>query len=75
MVNRNIEFFGLDDVIPGNLNERVPRARQDPHRAQLVSIAASSDRMSPKMLPVTITSNAGGACTSCAVALSGRSCR
>src|SRR5215471_11204135 len=21
----NIEFFGLDDVMPGNLNERVPR--------------------------------------------------
>jgi hypothetical protein len=24
-VNPNIEFFGLDDVLPGNLNERVPR--------------------------------------------------
>ena len=24
-VNPNIEFFGLDDVMPGNLNERVPR--------------------------------------------------
>jgi peptidoglycan/xylan/chitin deacetylase (PgdA/CDA1 family) len=24
-VNPNIEFFGLDDVTPGNLNERVPR--------------------------------------------------
>src|SRR5258708_19982709 len=23
--NPNIEFFGLDDVMPGNLNERVPR--------------------------------------------------
>jgi len=26
-VNPNIEFFGLDDVMPGNLNERVPRER------------------------------------------------
>ncbi len=26
-VNPNIEFFGLDDVMPGNLNERVPRDR------------------------------------------------
>jgi allantoinase len=34
-VNPNIEFFGLDDVMPGNLNERVPRAHQDPERAQL----------------------------------------
>src|ERR1700737_5356348 len=25
LVNPNIEFFGLDDVMPGNLNERVPR--------------------------------------------------
>ena len=24
-VNPNIEFFGLDDVMPGNQNERVPR--------------------------------------------------
>ena len=24
-VNPNIEFFGLDDVMPGNVNERVPR--------------------------------------------------
>ena len=24
-INPNIEFFGLDDVMPGNLNERVPR--------------------------------------------------
>jgi hypothetical protein len=24
-VNPNIEFFGLDDVMPGNLNDRVPR--------------------------------------------------
>ena len=24
-VNPNIEFFGLDDVMPGNLNARVPR--------------------------------------------------
>jgi hypothetical protein len=24
-LNPNIEFFGLDDVMPGNLNERVPR--------------------------------------------------
>src|SRR5258708_2312094 len=24
-VNPNIEFFGLDDLMPGNLNERVPR--------------------------------------------------
>jgi hypothetical protein len=24
-VNPNVEFFGLDDVIPGNLNDRVPR--------------------------------------------------
>src|SRR4051812_467739 len=24
-VNPNIEFFGLDDVMPGNLNKRVPR--------------------------------------------------
>src|SRR5437762_13270047 len=24
-VNPNIEFFGLDDVMPGNLNERMPR--------------------------------------------------
>jgi hypothetical protein len=23
-VNPNIEFFGLDDIMPGNLNERVP---------------------------------------------------
>jgi len=23
-VNPNIEFFGLDDVMPGNLNERMP---------------------------------------------------
>jgi allantoinase len=26
-VNPNIEFFGLDDVMPGNQNERVPRDR------------------------------------------------
>ena len=26
-VNPNIEFFGLDDVMPGNQNERVPRNR------------------------------------------------
>jgi allantoinase len=26
-VNPNIEFFGLDDVMPGNVNERVPRER------------------------------------------------
>ena len=26
-VNPNIEFFGLDDVMPGNRNERVPRDR------------------------------------------------
>ena len=24
-VNPNIEFFGLDDVMPGTVNERVPR--------------------------------------------------
>ena len=24
-INPNIEFFGLDDVMPGNQNERVPR--------------------------------------------------
>jgi len=24
-VNPNTEFFGLDDVMPSNLNERVPR--------------------------------------------------
>ena len=24
-VNPNIEFFGLDDVMPNNVNERVPR--------------------------------------------------
>jgi allantoinase len=24
-INPNVEFFGLDDVMPGNLNERVPR--------------------------------------------------
>ena len=24
-VNPNVEFFGLDDVMPGNLNDRVPR--------------------------------------------------
>jgi allantoinase len=24
-VNPNIEFFGLDDVMPGNVNERMPR--------------------------------------------------
>jgi hypothetical protein len=24
-LNPNIEFFGRDDVMPGNLNERVPR--------------------------------------------------
>jgi hypothetical protein len=24
-VNPNVEFFGLDDVMPGKLNERVPR--------------------------------------------------
>ena len=30
-VNPNIEFFGLDDVMPGTVNERVPRehARND----------------------------------------------
>ena len=26
-VNPNVEFFALDDVMPGNLNERVPRDR------------------------------------------------
>jgi hypothetical protein len=26
-VNPKIEFFGLDDVMPGNQNERVPRDR------------------------------------------------
>ena len=26
-VNPNIEFFGLDDVMPSNLNDRVPRAQ------------------------------------------------
>ena len=35
-----------------------------------VSIDASSDRMSPNMLPVTITSNCLGALTSCMAALS-----
>ena len=35
-----------------------------------VSIAASSDRMSPNMLPVTTTSNFFGARTSCIAALS-----
>ena len=25
-VNPNIEFFGLDDVMPSNLNERMPRS-------------------------------------------------
>jgi hypothetical protein len=35
-----------------------------------VSIAASSDRMSPNMLPVTTTSNFLGALTSCMAALS-----
>ena len=34
------------------------------------SIEASSDRMSPKMLPVTITSNCLGRLTSCMAALS-----
>jgi len=24
-VNPNVEFFGLDDVMPSNLNDRVPR--------------------------------------------------
>ena len=35
-----------------------------------VSIDASSDRMSPNMLPVTITSNCFGLRTSCIAALS-----
>ena len=35
-----------------------------------VSIAASSERMSPNMLPVTTTSNFLGAFTSCMAALS-----
>ncbi|MNC85748.1 hypothetical protein D3C83_13600 [compost metagenome] len=35
-----------------------------------VSIEASSDRMSPNMLPVTMTSNCFGARTSCIAALS-----
>ena len=35
-----------------------------------VSIEASSERMSPNMLPVTITSNCLGARTSCMAALS-----
>ena len=35
-----------------------------------VSIAASSDRMSPNMLPVTTTSSFFGAFTSCIAALS-----
>ena len=35
-----------------------------------VNIAASSDRMSPNMLPVTTTSKALGAFTSCIAALS-----
>ena len=35
-----------------------------------VSMAAASDRMSPNMLPVTITSNFFGARTSCMAALS-----
>ena len=35
-----------------------------------VSIAASSERMSPNMLPVTMTSNVFGARTSCIAALS-----
>ena len=35
-----------------------------------VSIAASSDRMSPNMLPVTITSKLFGALTNCIAALS-----
>ncbi len=35
-----------------------------------VSIAAASDRMSPNMLPVTITSKRLGALTSCMAALS-----
>ena len=38
------------------------------------SIDASSDRMSPKMLPVTITSNCLGARTSCIAALSTYMC-
>ena len=39
-----------------------------------VSIAAASDRMSPNMLPVTITSNFFGARTSCIAALSTYMC-
>ncbi|MNT50838.1 hypothetical protein D3C72_1877750 [compost metagenome] len=39
-----------------------------------VSIEASSDRMSPKMLPVTITSNCFGLRTSCIAALSTYMC-
>jgi hypothetical protein len=27
-MNPNVEFFGLDDVMPSNLNDRVPRARR-----------------------------------------------
>jgi hypothetical protein len=39
-----------------------------------VSIEASSDRMSPNMLPVTMTSNCLGALTSCMAALSTSMC-
>jgi hypothetical protein len=35
-VNPNIEFFGLDDVMPGNAQRAgAARARQDPERAEL----------------------------------------
>src|SRR5690606_22858039 len=41
---------------------------------EAVSMAASSDRMSPNRLPVTMTSNALGARTSCMAALSTYMC-
>ena len=39
-VNPNIEFFGLNDVMPGNLNERMPRG-----------IRGEASRIAPRLVP------------------------
>ena len=65
---------------PSRAPARTVRVRQTPSDAdgsmpsEPVSIAATSDRMSPNMLPVTMTSNCFGRRTSCMPALSTYMC-
>ena len=49
-IDPNIEFFGLDDVMPGNLNERVPREHaKTPNVRDWAAVRGSPGGRNPQM--------------------------